>query len=116
MDLVFRFAETLKPLLNSFPPNDLVGEGRARGQLYQQEVAPQLAQEIGSRFGTASRAPRQHRLGGAQVKMYDKFHLVLRIETTANDVSFFSATAGWNIARAPAAANCAPQEDDLQPD
>ena len=28
-------------------------------------------------------------MGKVAVKMYDKFHLVLRIETTINDVSFF---------------------------
>ena len=28
-------------------------------------------------------------MGKASVKMYDKFHLVLRLETTVNDVSFF---------------------------
>ncbi|MBI2837532.1 MAG: hypothetical protein HYX75_04415 [Acidobacteria bacterium] len=31
----------------------------------------------------------KHHVGPASIKMYDKFGLVLRIETTINDVSFF---------------------------
>ena len=33
----------------------------------------------------------KHRMGPTTIKMYDKFGLVLRIETTTNDVSFFRA-------------------------
>lgn len=36
-----------------------------------------------------STTPDIHQMGPASIKMYDKFGLVLRIETTANDVSFF---------------------------
>jgi hypothetical protein len=31
----------------------------------------------------------KHRFGKASIKMYDKFAVALRIETTTNDVSFF---------------------------
>jgi len=50
----------------------------------------QLAQELGSQF-----SPRiegtciKHRFGSASIKMYDKFGIVLRIETPTNDVSLF---------------------------
>ncbi len=54
------------------------------------KITPQLAQEIGSRFSTRIEGTCiKHRLGQAQVKMYDKLGCILRIETTANDVSFF---------------------------
>jgi len=54
------------------------------------KITPQLAEEIGSRFETRIEGTCiKHRFGKTQVKMYDKFHLVLRIETTTNDVSFF---------------------------
>ena len=54
------------------------------------KITPQLAQEIGSRFQTRIQGTCiKHRLGQAQVKMYDKVGLVLRIETTVNNVSFF---------------------------
>ena len=51
---------------------------------------PQLAQEIGSRFTTRIEGRCiKHRLGSVSIKMYDKFGRILRLETTANDVSFF---------------------------
>ena len=46
--------------------------------------------EMGNDFGTRIEGTRiRHHMGTASIKMYDKFGLVLRIETTANDVSFF---------------------------
>ena len=51
---------------------------------------PQLAQEIGSQFSTRIEGTCiKHHFGKASIKMYDKCGIVLRIETTANDVSFF---------------------------
>jgi len=51
-------------------------------------------------FKLESRNPYQHHMGKAAIKMYDKHGLILRIETTVNDVSFLSTTVGWNIATA----------------
>ena len=46
--------------------------------------------EIGNDFHTRLEGTRiKHHMGPVSVKMYDKMRLVLRIETTANDVSFF---------------------------
>jgi len=46
--------------------------------------------EIGNDFSTRIEGTRiRHHMGAASIKMYDKFGLVLRIETTANNVSFF---------------------------
>ena len=46
--------------------------------------------ELGNDFNTRIQGTRiRHHMGPAAIKMYDKFGLVLRIETTANDVSFF---------------------------
>jgi hypothetical protein len=46
--------------------------------------------ELGNDFSTRIEGTRiRHQMGPASIKMYDKFHLVLRIETTANDVTFF---------------------------
>ena len=46
--------------------------------------------ELGNDFNTRIEGTRiRHHMGPASIKMYDKFGLVLRIETTANDVSFF---------------------------
>lgn len=46
--------------------------------------------ELGNDFGTRIHGTRiKHHMGPASIKMYDKHGLVLRIEATANDVSFF---------------------------
>jgi hypothetical protein len=46
--------------------------------------------EMGNNFNTRIAGTCiKHRMGPVAVKMYDKFGLVLRVETVANDVSFF---------------------------
>ena len=46
--------------------------------------------ELGNDFNTRIEGTRiKHRMGPTSIKMYDKFGLVLRIETTSNNVSFF---------------------------
>ena len=46
--------------------------------------------ELGNDFNTRIQGTRiKHHMGPASIKMYDKHGLVLRIETTANNVSFF---------------------------
>jgi hypothetical protein len=46
--------------------------------------------EVGNDFNTRIEGTRiRHHMGPASIKMYDKSGLVLRIETTANNVSFF---------------------------
>ena len=53
-------------------------------------ITPLLAQEIGSQFSTRIEGTCiKHRFGKCSIKMYDKLGIVLRIETTTNDVSFF---------------------------
>jgi len=46
--------------------------------------------EVGNNFKTRIEGTRiKHQMGPVSIKMYDKLSLVLRIETTVNDVSFF---------------------------
>lgn len=46
--------------------------------------------ELGTDFSTRWQGTRiKHHMGPVAIKMYDKFRRVLRIETTANNVSFF---------------------------
>lgn len=46
--------------------------------------------EMGNDFSTRIEGTRiRHHMGPASIKMYDKFGQILRIETTANNVSFF---------------------------
>jgi hypothetical protein len=49
-----------------------------------------FADELGNDFHTRLEGTRiKHHMGPAAIKMYDKHQMVLRIETTVNDVSFF---------------------------
>src|SRR5262252_657100 len=46
--------------------------------------------EVGNRFNIRIEGTRiKHTMGPVSIKLYDKFSLILRIETTVNDVSFF---------------------------
>jgi hypothetical protein len=46
--------------------------------------------EMGNRFNTRIEGTRiKHSMGPVSIKMYDKFRLILRIETTVVNVSFF---------------------------
>jgi hypothetical protein len=91
LDLVFRSAETLKPLYEQLSRQAVLSvKAEQVASFLGKKITPQLAEEIGSRFETRIEGTCiKHRFGKTQVKMYDKFHLVLRIETTTNDVSFF---------------------------
>ncbi|MDO9154611.1 MAG: hypothetical protein Q7U47_13070 [Paludibacter sp.] len=46
--------------------------------------------EVGNNYNVRIEGSRvKHTLGSVSIKMYDKFSKILRIETTANDISFF---------------------------
>jgi hypothetical protein len=54
------------------------------------KLHPNYQDEMGNDFHTRIQGTRiKHHMGKAAIKMYDKHGLMLRIETTANDVSFF---------------------------
>lgn len=54
------------------------------------KLSPAYRDELGNDFGKRIQGTRiRHTMGPASLKMYDKCGVVLRIETTANDVSFF---------------------------
>lgn len=90
-DLVFRSAETLKPLYDQLARESVLSvKAEQIATFLGRQITPQLAQELGSQFSTRIEGTCiKHRFGSASIKMYDKFGRVLRIETTANDVSFF---------------------------
>lgn len=55
-----------------------------------QKLHGNFKDEIGNNFNTRIEGTRiKHSMGPVSIKMYDKFGLILRIETTVNDVSFF---------------------------
>jgi hypothetical protein len=54
------------------------------------KLGGQYRDELGTDFQTRIQGTRiKHHMGKAAIKMYDKHGLILRIETTVNDVSFF---------------------------
>jgi hypothetical protein len=53
-------------------------------------LTPNFQNEAGNRFDVRLQGTRiKHTMGPVSIKMYDKFSLVLRIETTVNDLTFF---------------------------
>jgi DNA-binding MarR family transcriptional regulator len=90
-DLVFKSQEALQAfyprlletLILAVKPDDVATFlGRKLHGNYQGEM--------GNRFNVRWLGTRiKHQMGPVTIKMYDKFNIVLRIETTTNDVSFF---------------------------
>jgi hypothetical protein len=90
-DLVFKEQRTLQAiyphlletLIQAVKPADIATFlGRKLHGNYQDEM--------GNRFSTRIEGScLRHRMGSVSIKMYDKFSIVLRIETTVSDVSFF---------------------------
>lgn len=55
-----------------------------------QKLDPRYQGEIGNNYNVRIEGSRiKHSMGSVSIKMYDKFSKILRIETTANDISFF---------------------------
>ena len=90
-DLVFKSREPLQafyPLLletltHAVKPADFATFlGRKLNGYYQGEMGNRFNKRwIGTRI--------KHQMGPVSIKMYDKFNLILRIETTVNNVAFF---------------------------
>ena len=90
-DIVFRHQEDLQAIYGHLtrtaihtvkPENIATFLGRKLHENYQDEM--------GNNFNTRIEGTRiKHTMGSVSIKMYDKFSLILRIETTVNDVSFF---------------------------
>jgi DNA-binding MarR family transcriptional regulator len=90
-DLAFRSTATLAPLYDQLIRQTVLNvKAEQVANFLGRHITPQLAQEIGSQFSTRIEGTcLKHRFGKSSIKMYDKCGIVLRIETTTNDVSFF---------------------------
>ena len=90
-DLVFCSQATLQPLYEQLSRQAVLSvRAEQIATFLGHKITPQLAQEIGSRFDTRIEGTCiKHRFGKSSVKMYDKVGVVLRLETTSNDVSSF---------------------------
>jgi len=90
-DLVFRSTTTLGSLYEQLVRQSVLSvKAEQVASFLGRQITPLLAQEIGSQFSTRIEGTCiKHRFGKCSIKMYDKHGIALRIETTANDVSFF---------------------------
>jgi hypothetical protein len=90
-DLAFRSTATLGPLYEQLIRQTVLSVKADHVASFRgRHITPQLAQEIGSQFSRRIEGTCvKHRFGKCSIKMYDKSGIVLRIETTTNDVSFF---------------------------
>jgi hypothetical protein len=90
-DLVFRSQTILQPLYQQLARQAILSiKAEHVARFLGHQITPQLAQAIGSQFSTRIEGTCiKHRYGKSTIKMYDKFTLVLRLETTTNDVSTF---------------------------
>jgi hypothetical protein len=90
-DLVFKnqptlqaiYPHLLESLIQAVTPADIATFlGRKLHGNYQAEMGNRLNQRwLGTRL--------KHQMGPVSIKLYDKFTIILRIETTVNNVSFF---------------------------
>jgi hypothetical protein len=90
-DIIFRnqaalqrfYPQLVETLIQAVKPADIATFlGRKLHSNYQDEM--------GNRFNRRWLGTRiKHTMGPVTIKMYDKFSLILRIETTVNDVAFF---------------------------
>jgi len=90
-DLVFRSRPVLEPLYEQLARHSVLSvKAQNIATFLGRRILPALAQEIGSQFSTRIEGTCiKHRFGKSSIKMYDKAGIVLRVETTTNDVSFF---------------------------
>jgi hypothetical protein len=90
-DLVFRTPAILKPLYEQLSRQAILTvKAEHVATFLGHKITAQLAQEVGSQFTTRIEGTCvKHRFSKSSIKICDKFDLVLRIETTTNDVSAF---------------------------
>ena len=90
-DIVFRKRQDLAPLYDGLVRTAIHAvKAKNVATFLGRKLTGNYQGEIGNDFQTRIEGTRiRHHLGPAAIKMYDKYGLVLRIETTANKVGFF---------------------------
>jgi len=90
-DIVFNQPEDLKTLYDSLVRTSIHAvKADNIATFLGRKLHGRYEGEMGNNFHTRIEGTRiKHHMGPVSLKMYDKFGSVLRIETTANDVSFF---------------------------
>jgi hypothetical protein len=90
-DVVFRRREDLQTLYDALVRTAVhTVKAEQVATFLGRKLDPRYLGEIGNDFHTRIEGTRvRHHMGDVAIKMYDKLGLVLRIETVANDVTFF---------------------------
>ena len=91
-DLVFYRQDDLRPLYDSLVRTAIHAVKPADVATFLgHKLTGNFQDELGNDFHTRIEGTRiKHHMGPVSIKLYDKQALVLRIETTVNDVAFFS--------------------------
>jgi DNA-binding transcriptional ArsR family regulator len=90
-DIVFRRREELQPIYDSLIRTAIHAvKADDISTFLGRKLSPLYEGEAGNRYNIRIEGTRiRHSMGPVSIKMYDKFGQILRIETVANDVSFF---------------------------
>lgn len=90
-DVIFKRQADLQPLYETITRTAIHAVKAAQVATFLgRKVTAAYQGEIGNDFHTRIEGTRiKHQMGPVGIKMYDKLGMILRIETTANDVSFF---------------------------
>jgi hypothetical protein len=114
-DLAFRSTTTLGPLYEQLIRQSVLSvKAEHVARFLGRQITPLLAQEIRSQFSTRIEGTCiKHRFGKCSIKMYDKQRIVLRIETTTNDVSFFKHHRKVEHREGPASPELAPVKKSI---
>jgi hypothetical protein len=90
-DIIFKKQSELKPIYEEFSRTAVLAvKAEDVATFLGRKLSAGYEDEIGNNFQTRIEGTKiKHRMGKVSIKMYDKHGLVLRIETTTNDVSFF---------------------------
>lgn len=82
-DLQYVYEPLIRTAVHSVKPEHIAS-------FLGQKLHPRYEGEMGNNFETRILGTRiKHQMGALSIKMYDKFGIILRIETTVNDVSQF---------------------------
>jgi hypothetical protein len=90
-DIIFRSKDDLSPIYDAISRTAIHAvKAENVATFLGRKLTGNYRDEMGNDFHTRVEGTRiKHHMGPTSIKMYDKFGLVLRIETTVNDVSFF---------------------------
>jgi hypothetical protein len=90
-DIVFKKQEDLKPIYDDLIATAIHTVKPANiATFLSQKLHSNHKTEMGNNYNIRLEGSRiKHSMGQVSIKMYDKYHKILRIETTVNDVSFF---------------------------